>query len=152
MIEFLYHDGIRKEIAILERRFHGIQDGLKSFERLCEVQFNPTRPSQVIAPAKLHRISQNNIWTLWKVEFVIPNSNLRPNQYPRMWFAVKGDIVAFLCISTHVDNYNNKEMDIIAKARVSDIFKTLFNKFRLYKPSNLSRSDLFLEYVLQKVI
>ena len=47
MIEFLYHDGIQKEIAALERRFHRIRDGLSAFERLCEVQFHPTNPRQV---------------------------------------------------------------------------------------------------------
>jgi len=66
MIQFLYHDGIQKEIAALERRFRTIRGGLSVFERLCEVQFNPTSPRQVIAPAKIHRITQNDIWTLWK--------------------------------------------------------------------------------------
>lgn len=122
MIEFLYHDGIQKEIASLERRFRRIRDGFKSFERLCEVQFNPTNPMQVIAPAKLHRITQNDIWTMWKVELVIPDSGLRPNKYPRMWFAVKGAVIAFLCISTHVDNYKDSEMDRSAFTRVTDLF------------------------------
>jgi hypothetical protein len=64
MIQFLYHDGIQKEIAALGGRFRTIRDGLTAFEKLCEVQFNPTNPRQVIAPAKLHRITQNNIWAL----------------------------------------------------------------------------------------
>lgn len=80
MIQFLYHDGIQKEIAALEGRFRTIRNGLSAFERLCEVQFNPTNPRQVIAPAKIHRITQNDIWTLWKTELVVPNSGLHPNQ------------------------------------------------------------------------
>jgi len=60
MIEFLYHDGIQKEIAALERRFRTLDEGFAAFERLCEVQFNTTNPRQVIAPAKLHRIKQND--------------------------------------------------------------------------------------------
>jgi len=122
MIEFLYHDGIQKEIATQERRFRTIRGGLSAFERLCEVQFNPTSPRQVIAPAKIHRITQNDIWTLWKIELVVPNSGLRPNQWPRIWFAVKGAIIVFLCISSHVDNYNDKEMNRLALSRVSDFF------------------------------
>ena len=122
MIEFLYHDGIQKEIATYERRFRNIRDGLKSFERLCEVQFHPTEPKQVIAPAKLHRITQNDIWTMWKIELVVPNSNLRPSQYPRMWFVVKGAVIAPLCISTHIDNYNNDKMNRLAHSRVTDLF------------------------------
>lgn len=84
MIEFLYHDGILKEIKKLEKRFSTLRDGLASFERLCEKQFHPANPQQVIGPAKLHRITQNDIWTLWKIELVIPKSGLRPNQWPRI--------------------------------------------------------------------
>jgi len=122
MIQFLYHDGIQKEITALERRFRTIRAGLSSFERLCDVQFNPTNPRQVIVPAKLHRITQNDIWTLWKIELVIPNSGLRPNHWPRMWFVVKGAIIAFLCISSHIDNYDDGDMNRLALSRVSDFF------------------------------
>jgi|SRR3972149_5407397 len=122
MIEFLYHDGLQKEIAALERRFRTIRKGFFAFERLCEVQFNPTNPRQVIAPAKLHRITQNDTWTLWKVELVVPNSGLRPNQWPRMWFVVKGAIIVFLCVSSHIDNYNDEDMNQLALSRVSDFF------------------------------
>ncbi len=122
MIEFLYHDGIQKEIAALERRFRSIREGFTAFERLCEVQFHPTNPKQIIAPAKLHRIIQNDVWTMWKIELVIPNSGLRPSQYPRMWFAVKGSIIAFLSISTHIDNYNEAEMKQLAFSRITDLF------------------------------
>lgn len=122
MIQFLYHDATQKEIAALERRFRTIREGLSIFERLCEKQFNPVNPQQVIAPAKLHRVTQNDIWTLWKIELVIPNSGLRPNQWPRMWFVVKGEIIVFLCISSHVDNYNDEKMDRLALSRVTDFF------------------------------
>ncbi len=122
MIEFIYHDGIQKEIAAFKRRFSQIDDGISIFQRLCEVQFNPTNPKQVIAPAKLHRITQNAIWTMWKIELVVPNSGLRPNQFPRMWFAVKGTVIVLLCIGTHIDNYNDAEMDQTAMSRVTDIF------------------------------
>lgn len=122
MIEFLYHDAIKKEIAGLERKFPKIHDGLKIFERLCKVQFSPTDPKQVIAPAKLHRVTQNDTWTMWKIELVMPNSGLRPNQCPRIWFAVKGAIIAFLCISTHIHNYNDGDMNRLAQSRVTDLF------------------------------
>ena len=122
MIKFLYHDALQKEIAALERRFRTIREGLSIFERLCEKQFNPINPQQVIAPAKLHRVTQNDIWTLWKIELVIPNSGLRPNQWPRMWFVVKGEIIVFLCVSSHIDNYNDKKMDQLALSRVGDFF------------------------------
>lgn len=123
MIEFLYHDAIRKEIAALERRFSNLRtEGFRRFELLCQKQFNPVRPEQVIGPGKLHRIKQNDIWTLWKVEMVVPNAGLRPNQYPRVWFGIKGSILVFLCIGTHIDNYDDGEMDRIALARLTDVF------------------------------
>ncbi len=120
MIEFLYHDGVQKEITTLEKRFRTIRKALSSLERLCEVQFNPINPRSVISPAKIHRVNQNNIWTLWKVELVVPDCGLRPNQYPRMWFVVKGSVIIFLCISTHIDNYKDNESTNLALSRVSD--------------------------------
>ncbi|MFZ3100052.1 MAG: hypothetical protein WA103_02345 [Minisyncoccales bacterium] len=122
MMEFLYHEGMQKEIAALERRFATIRDGFSIFERLCLVQFNPTNPRQVVAPAKLHRVTQNNIWSLWKVELVIPKSGLRPNQWPRVWFAVRGEIIVFLCVAIHMDNYDDEKMNRIALSRVTDFF------------------------------
>ncbi|SRR6266481_9747394 len=122
MLEFLYHDGIQKEIAALERRFRHLRDGFEAFELLCQVQFNPINPKQVIAPAKLHRITQNDLWTIWKVELVVPKSNLRPNQFPRVWFSVKGAVIAFLCMGSHADNYDDAEMDRIALTRITDVF------------------------------
>lgn len=122
MIQFLYHDRIKREISTLKKKHRTIEQGLSMFERLCEVQFNPEDPKSVIAPAKLHRISQNDIWTLWKAELVVPHSGLKPNQWPRIWFVVKGAIIVFLCISSHIENYDNREMEEIALSRVSDIF------------------------------
>jgi len=122
MIQFFYHDSMQKEISVLEKRFKTLRSGLSAFERLCEIQFNPINPQQIIAPAKLHRISQNEIWVLWKAELVIPNSGLRPNQWPRMWFVVKGASIVFLCINSHIDNYNDNDMNRLAATRLSDFF------------------------------
>ena len=90
MVEFLYHDSIDKDVTALERRFRTIRQGFIVFERLCAVHFNPAELRQVIAPAKFHRITQNEMGTLWKIELVMPSSGLRPSQWPRLWFFVKG--------------------------------------------------------------
>ena len=79
MIEILYHSGFEAEIAALKRRFAKFEEGLEIFKRLCQDQFHPTQPKKVIAPGKLHRITQNDSFTLWKVELVVPKSGLRPN-------------------------------------------------------------------------
>ena len=122
MMEFFYHDGIEKEIAAYERRFRGIRMGFSHFERLCNVQFDPQFPKQVITSGKLHRIRQEEVWAMWKIELAVPDCGLRPNQYPRVWFAVKGENIAFLCMSSHIDNYDNTEMETLAFSRITDIF------------------------------
>jgi hypothetical protein len=123
MINFRYHDGFEKEIAALEkRRLRYIRATLHGFERLCETQFHPTNPEIRISPGKLHRITQNDLWTMWKTELAVKNSGLRPNQYPRIWFAVNGATIAFLRVSSHGDNYNDMEMDKLALARITDLF------------------------------
>lgn len=120
MLNFIFHPSFEKESAKLKKRFVYLNEGIKSFQRLCESQFNPINPMQVIAPAKLHRVSQNDLWAIWKVELAV--KNLRPNQSPRVWLAVKGENVAFLCINTHVDNYSDNNVNKTAVERVSSIF------------------------------
>lgn len=123
MIEFIYHDGLNNTIAALEkRRFRNLRDAFHSLEKLCQLQFNPESPKQVIAPGKLHRRTQNDIWVIWKVELMVPKSGLRPNQSPRLWFVVSGSVIAFLCLATHIDNYDDNTMDRLAEERVTDIF------------------------------
>lgn len=120
---FLFHDGFEKAIAALEkRRLRFIRKSLEGFQMLCEAHFHPTVPQPRIAPGKLHRVTQNEVWTVWKTELPVIHSGLRPNQYPRIWFVVCGGTVAFLCIASHSDNYNDEEMNHIALSRVSDFF------------------------------
>lgn len=121
MIEFIYHDNFSREITKLKRRFPTLNKGLSHFERVCNKQFHPTEPQQIVSPAKLHRLTQNEVWSLWKVELIVPNSGLRPNQWPRAWFVVRGGTIAFLCIASHIDNYNDESMKQIALSRISDI-------------------------------
>ncbi|MEK7586558.1 MAG: hypothetical protein AAB453_01665 [Patescibacteria group bacterium] len=123
MIEFLYHVGFEKEITIYEkRRLRHIRESLKGFQKLCETHFHPSAPERKIDPGKLHRVTQNDIWTMWKIELAIIKSGLKPNQYPRIWFVVSGRVIAFLCISSHGDNYHDVEMDKLALSRVVDLF------------------------------
>jgi hypothetical protein len=120
MLDFIYHPSFEKESAKLKRRFIYLDEGLRSFQRLCEVQFHPLEPKQIIAPAKLHRVTQNDLWSIWKIELAI--KNIKSNQSPRIWFAVKGSNISFLCIATHTDNYSDNQMNRLAAERVTDIF------------------------------
>ncbi len=120
MINFIYHPALEKEIAAYERRFRSIEAAFHAFEKLCEVQFNPTNPQSVIAPGKLHCTSRNEVWTSWKVELAV--KGLRASQFPRVWFAVKGDTILFTCMSSHIDNYKDSQMSELANARITEYF------------------------------
>ena len=120
MLNFVFHPHFEKESAILKRRFPFFDSGLDSFKRICEVQFDPINPRQVIPPAKLHRIKSFNNFSIWKIELAV--KNLRPNQFPRVWFAVQGATVAFLCVATHIDNHDDNVMDREAETLVSSFF------------------------------
>lgn len=123
MIEFRCHQSFEKEIALLEKKkLRYIRNSLKGFEKLCGFYFHPTSPEKRIAPGKLHRVSQNDAWTMWKTELPVIKSGLCPNQYPRIWFAQSGATIVFLCISSHTENYKNEELDALALSRVSDFF------------------------------
>jgi len=123
MISFLLHDGFEREIAALERRrMRHIRESLERFQRLCELHFHPTSPQTIIAPGKLHRVAQNDVWTMWKTELPIIHSGLRPSQYPRLWFAQNGATIIFLCIASHIDNYSDHDMDTLANSRATDFF------------------------------
>jgi hypothetical protein len=123
MLNYYPHSSFNKETAKLKRgRFISINKAIEDFKRLAEVQFNPLNPQQIIAPSKLHRVTQNAVWSIWKIELAIPKSGLKPNQFPRMWFAIKGQEVALLVIVSHIDGYDNNKMDRLAAKRVNDIF------------------------------
>ena len=120
MINFFSHSSFETEIAGLKQQFNKIGEGLESFKKLCDVQFNPVSPKQIIAPAKLHRVTQNDVWTLWKIELAV--KGVRSNQSPRVWFAIKGTTVVFLCAQSHVNNYSDNDINTIAIARATEFF------------------------------
>jgi len=121
MIQFIAHPGLEKELVRMERKIPTLRQSIHSFELLCEHHFHPESPRQCIAPAKLHRVTQNATWTMWKTELVLVKSGLRPNQFPRVCFAVSGATIAFLCIASHVENYDDGDMDRFAAERVTDM-------------------------------
>lgn len=120
MLNFVFHPHFEKEAASLKRRFPYFEDGIESFKRICDVHFDPINPRQVIAPAKLHRVRCFESFTIWKIELAI--KHLRPNQFPRVWFAVRGATIAFLCVATHIDNLDDNAMNREAEILVGSIF------------------------------
>ena len=115
------HDSFAKELKKICGKYPQVKDGVARVKKLLAVQFNPLRPEEVIAPGKIHRVHSNNIWELWKVEVLVPKSGLKSNQWPRMWFSVSGETITLLAIATHMNNYDNNEVDRLAVKRLSDI-------------------------------
>jgi hypothetical protein len=122
MIQFLFHPNLDKEMEKMMRKMSKLKESFHAFEKLCDRQFDPNNPQQCIAPAKLHRVTQNATWVMWKTELVLVKSGLRPSQFPRLWFAVQGSKIAFLCLNSHIANYHDRDMDRLALERVTEIF------------------------------
>lgn len=115
------HDGFDSEYKKLLKKHRQLDDGLKKAKKLLETQFDPNNPQSVIGPGKIHRITTNQTWGIWKLEVVLIGSGLRPNQWPRMWFAISGDTFTLLTIAGHSQNYDNNAQDKLALDRYMEI-------------------------------
>ena len=115
------HDSFDKELKKFAKSHPEIKKGLDSSKKLLATQFHPTDPRAVIGPSKIHRVTSNQTWGIWKLEVVLIKSGLRPNQWPRMWFAVSGDTITFLLLNSHTTNYDNNECDRNAIERYTEI-------------------------------
>ncbi len=113
------HDGFDKDIKKLAKDYRQLDHSITATKRLLEIQFHPTQPQEVIGPGKIHRITQNHTWAIWKLEVAV--KGLRPSQWPRFWFAVRGNTVTFLVANTHINNYDNNTCDRLAAERFSEI-------------------------------
>ncbi len=124
MTIWLQHSSYQKELkALSKNKMRSLEEDLEKVKRLLEAHFfNPQTRGNVIKPGKIHRVSVEDDVTgreLWKVEVMV--SGLRPNQWPRLWFMLDGETITFLAIASHTDNYDNNEMDRVAKKRYQDL-------------------------------
>lgn len=115
------HDSFNKEFKKLLKSHRQLEDGLKKAQKLLEKQFDPINPQEIIGPGKIHRVTSEQTWELWKLEFAVPGSGLRPSQWPRLWFAVSGDTFTLLSVVSHIQNYDNNKQDTLAAERYSEI-------------------------------
>jgi hypothetical protein len=115
------HESFKNEYRKALKKMRSLDDGFSMAKRLLAAQFDPNHPQQIIAPGKIHRIMANTTWEIWKLEMVVPKSGLRPNQWPRIWFAVAGNTITFLTIGSHTENYDDNKKNQIACNRYSEI-------------------------------
>mgnify|MGYP001570680048 CR=1 FL=1 len=120
MLDFFDHPSFERERAALTRRFSEFENATDNLKRLFEVQFHPTEPRLVIGPGKIHCLKNYGTYALWKVEMSV--KGLKNNQCPRVWFGVQGIKVAFLCVRTHIDNYDDNGVSDSAETRLNEIF------------------------------
>ena len=115
------HDSFDAEYKKLLKKHKQLAEGLTKAQRLLEVQFEPNNPQAIIGPGKLHRVTADHTWEIWKLEVALIGSGLRPNQWPRMWFAISGDTFTLLTIVAHTHNYDNNAQDALAKDRYLEV-------------------------------
>lgn len=120
MLSFSQHPKFLKDVERLAGRSGDFSYALRSFEKLCQIQFHALRPQQVVSPGKLHRLFDGGIYSIWKVELAV--KNVRSNHSPRVWFAIRGEEMVYLCGAGHTDNYDDNAVTQAAKERVQDYF------------------------------
>ncbi len=113
------HDSFDADVKKLGKKYPQISLSIEKTKRLLSVQFSPTSPQAIIGPGKIHRVTANQTWEMWKVEVVV--EHLRPSQWPRFWFVVSGDTITFLVANTHVNNHDDNECNRLAMSRYSEI-------------------------------
>lgn len=114
------HNGFKSEYKKFSKKQPKVDEYFHKLKKLLDKQFDPCNPIDVIAPGKIHHITTTETGIeFWKVEMLV--ERLRPNQWPRIWFAVKGNTITFLVIKSHTENYDNNIEDLIAQNRYDDI-------------------------------
>lgn len=54
---------------------------------------------------------------------VIPNAGLSRTQNPKTYFLKNNDIISFLCLDSHLQNYKDEKLRKIAKKRLFEIME-----------------------------
>lgn len=123
MITWSEHSAFQGELKSLRKTVRSIDEDIEKVKRLLVAHFyDEQNKGNVIKPGKIHRITVANDVTgreLWKVEIITPG--LKPKLWPRMWFMIDGETIAFLAIASHKDNYDNNEVDRVAISRYQDM-------------------------------
>jgi hypothetical protein len=119
MLNFIEHPAFEREKGAAMARFHFGKD-FEQLKKLLLMQFSPTEPLPVIGPGKIHRKRDFVEYQMWKVEMSV--KGLRKNQGPRIWFGVKGTTLVFVCLKTHIDNYDDNTVDVTAESLMTDFF------------------------------
>lgn len=109
-MKFIESNNFKRELKFLTKKYKDNNIiGFENLKNLLEKQFDSEFPEEVIGPGKIHRIENYENGALWKVEMSV--RGLRPSQWPRVWFYISCNIVYFLDVGAHQDNYDNKSKE-----------------------------------------
>lgn len=64
-------------------------------------------------------------FTVYWLHTVIPNSGLSRTQLPKAYFYKSDGHISFLCLNSHVQNYQDSKLRIIALARLQETIEML---------------------------
>ena len=119
-MQWLEHSAFTKEVKQLAKKYKSANNAVKFAKRLIEKWRDDPNDSP-IDPGKIHLVTQNDEYEIWKYEMAVPNSGLRPNQWPRVWFAIEKDTLALLLLAVHTDNYDDNTKNNEASQRYEEL-------------------------------
>jgi hypothetical protein len=99
------------------------QEAINNLEKLLIVHFY--RNSPMFTPKHLGRAQGFRGFTIYWVHLVIPNINLSRTQFPKSYFYKTDGHISFLCLDSHISNYNDARLRKIAEKRLQDMIEVL---------------------------
>lgn len=117
---FSSHPSFDKEFSKFERKVPLAKLALKHLEKLLSVQFHLRTPQVVISKQNLRRVDKigRGVY-VYKVFMAV--RGLRRFQRPRIYFWLETNNICFLCMGTHIDNYNDAKLKKVAKKRIKEL-------------------------------
>jgi hypothetical protein len=118
-ISFAEHPSFSREMKKFNKKYDG-GIGYSSLKRLLDKHFHPTNKATVLTPKVLRRV--DNIGTnieIYKVTMAV--KGLSQGQSPRVCFRHAGNLIVFICVDSHTNNYKASEQREKIKARIKDL-------------------------------
>ena len=95
---------------------------LKYIEKLIEGYL--VDPSS-ISPKLIGRAQGFGGHYVYWFKIMIPNGGLRKTQNPKSYFYHNDDLMSFLCLDSHIQNYKDSKLRKVAQNRLDDIIQSL---------------------------
>lgn len=117
---FQCHPKFEDELGRLGRGHPTTNIDYKHLCKLLSLHFDPDNPVLSISPKNLKRVDNvgSNI-RVYKVNMAI--QGLSKGQSPRVYIWLETQTIWFLCMGTHVDNYDDSKLRELAKKRIMEL-------------------------------